>query len=103
MFHVPLNCSLSGLPELMSKSANSIFFKRKKGTCFKRKKGNGCLSNFYSDDKKSHSEYKCMGLTWKAYVLVKGKTTFENLLLAGSHCVMDQKTFLNISSLGSAI
>lgn len=95
MFHL-LNCSLSGLPELMSKSANSIFF-------FKRKKGNGCLSHFYSGDKKSHSEYKCMGLTWKVYVLVKDKTTFENILLAGSHCVMDQNIFLNISSLGSAI
>lgn len=45
------------------------------------------------------SSDKCLGLTWKAYVLVKGKETSEGPPLAASICVMDQKIFLDLSCL----
>lgn len=68
-----------------------IFLRERKST----HSGNGCLIYLYSDDKKSHPNYKCMWLIWKAYVLVKGKKISEDPLLAGSQCVVDQNIFLD--------
>lgn len=51
-----LNCLLSDLPKFMSKFESSNFLREGKTTC----SGNVCRTHFYLDDKKSHSEYKCM-------------------------------------------
>lgn len=77
--------SLSSLSELTSKSDNSFFFferERKKGKV--RVQVTAALLIFIQRTRKvTLSSDKCLGLTWKAYVLVKGKKTSEGPPLAG--------------------
>jgi len=77
--------SLSSLSELTSKSDNSFFFLRereKKGKV--RVQVTAALLIFIQRTRKvTLSSDKCLELTWKAYVLVKGKKTSEGPPLAG--------------------
>lgn len=77
--------SLSSLSELTSKSDNSFFFferERKKGKV--RVQVTAALLIFIQRTRKvTLSSDKCLELTWKAYVLVKGKKTSEGPPLAG--------------------
>lgn len=50
----PIQLLLSGLPELIGKCDNSNIFRERNSTT----SGNACLTYFYSDDKKCHSEHK---------------------------------------------
>ena len=95
--------SLSSLSELTSKSDNSFFFFLRER---EREKVHvqvtaASLTVIQRTRKVTLSSDKCLGLTWKAYILVKGKKTSEGPPLAASICVMDQKIFLDISCLGS--
>ena len=80
--------SLSSLSELTSKSDNSFFFffflreREKKGKV--RVQVTAALLIFIQRTRKvTLSSDKCLELTWKAYVLVKGKKTSEGPPLAG--------------------
>ena len=97
--------SLSSLFELTRKSDNSFFFwEREREKEKVRVQVTAALLIFIQRTRKvTLSSDKCLGLTWKAYVLVKGKKTSEGPPLAASISVMDQKIFLDISCLGSVI
>lgn len=95
--------SLSNLSELTSKSGNSLFLREREKEKVHVQVTAALLIFIQRTRKVTLSSDKCLGLTWKAYVLVKGKETSEGPPLAASICVMDQKIFLDLSCLGSVI